>query len=152
MSNNLSPRFACGNSIHIKCMQVWAEHQKKTSPEGVIKCPMCREDFGPIDLLKTESRNAGCKANPPPGIRMDRHLGIMCSNCSKAPIEGKCYRSVSLLNLKFELRYISFSHRECNSIELCYSVRSHQLISTIKCILRTSTYLFCCNYLNICTF
>lgn len=85
-------KFACGNTIHIKCMQVWAEHQKKTSPESVIKCPMCREDFGPIDLLKAESRNAGVKATPPPGIRMDRHIGVMCSNCSKAPIEGKCYR------------------------------------------------------------
>ncbi|GFO49719.1 E3 ubiquitin-protein ligase zswim2-like [Plakobranchus ocellatus] len=85
-------KFGCGNTIHIKCMKVWAEHQKKTSPEGVIKCPMCREDFGPIDLLKTESKNAGCRADPPPGIRMDRHLGVMCSNCSKAPIEGKCYR------------------------------------------------------------
>ena len=73
-------------------MKVWAEHQQKTHSDGSIKCPMCREDFGPIELLKTEMRNAGGAPEAPPGIRMDRHIGIACGHCSKAPIEGKCYR------------------------------------------------------------
>ncbi|CAL1533867.1 unnamed protein product [Lymnaea stagnalis] len=85
-------KFGCGNSIHIKCMQVWAEHQQKSSADGTIKCPMCREDFGPIDLLKTEMKNAGCNKNPAPGIRMDRHIGMACAHCNVSPIEGKCYR------------------------------------------------------------
>ncbi|XP_055901014.1 E3 ubiquitin-protein ligase Zswim2-like isoform X2 [Biomphalaria glabrata] len=85
-------KFGCGNSIHIKCMQVWAEHQQKSSQDGVIKCPMCREDFGPLDLLKTEMRNAGCSKPPAPGLRLDRHVGIACGHCNMAPIEGKCYR------------------------------------------------------------
>ena len=85
-------RFGCGNSVHIKCMKVWAEHQQKSSQEGTIKCPMCREDFGPIDLLKTEMKNAGCPPQAAHGIRQDRHIGMACGHCSKAPIEGKCYR------------------------------------------------------------
>ena len=32
-------------------MKVWAEHQKSQGADG-IKCPMCREDFGPMSLLQ----------------------------------------------------------------------------------------------------
>ena len=78
-------------------MQVWAEHQQKTTQDGGIKCPMCREDFGPIELLKAEMRNAGGARAPLHGVRMDRHLGIACGHCSTAPIEGKCYRYRSSL-------------------------------------------------------
>lgn len=78
-------------------MRVWAEHQQKTSEEGKIKCPMCREDFGPFDLLKTEMKNAGYVSQAAPGVRMDRHIGTTCSHCGVSPIEGKCYR----LNLHY---------------------------------------------------
>ncbi|XP_069110456.1 uncharacterized protein [Argopecten irradians] len=81
-------KFGCGNSIHIKCMKVWADHQK-SSGDTVIKCPFCREDFGPIELLKQESRNA---IGATQGGRMDRHLGTDCQSCHISPIEGKCYR------------------------------------------------------------
>lgn len=81
-------KFGCGNSIHIKCMKIWADHQK-TSGEKTIKCPFCREDFGPIELLKAESRNA---MGVPAGGRMDRHLHTRCQSCQVSPIEGKCYR------------------------------------------------------------
>lgn len=81
-------KFGCGNSIHIKCMKIWADHQK-TSGEKTIKCPFCREDFGPIELLKAESRNA---MGVPAGGRMDRHLNTRCQSCQVSPIEGKCYR------------------------------------------------------------
>ncbi|KAL8608905.1 hypothetical protein ACOMHN_063034 [Nucella lapillus] len=90
-------KFGCGNNVHIKCMKVWAEHQLKTSQDSVIKCPMCREDFGPITLLKQEMRNADAVTSTPQSApsnptRMDRHVGLGCSNCRMAPIEGKCYR------------------------------------------------------------
>lgn len=81
-------KFGCGNSIHIKCMKIWADHQK-TSGEKTIKCPFCREDFGTIELLKAESRNA---MGVPAGGRMDRHLHTRCQSCQVSPIEGKCYR------------------------------------------------------------
>lgn len=38
-------RFNCGNNIHISCMKVWADHQTKRDPRGLLKCPLCREDF-----------------------------------------------------------------------------------------------------------
>ena len=85
---NLCYRFGCGNSIHIKCMKVWAEHQKSQG-ETTVKCPFCREDFGPFELLKYENRNA--EGNPAGG-RMDRHIGTECQSCHTYPIEGKCYR------------------------------------------------------------
>ncbi|XP_061186104.1 E3 ubiquitin-protein ligase ZSWIM2-like isoform X2 [Saccostrea echinata] len=81
-------KFSCGNSIHIKCMKIWADHQK-SSGEKTIKCPFCREDFGPFELLKQESRNA---MGVPTGGRMDRHLYTRCQSCHTSPIEGKCYR------------------------------------------------------------
>lgn len=69
-------------------MKIWADHQK-TSGEKTIKCPFCREDFGPIELLKAESRNA---MGVPAGGRMDRHLNTRCQSCQVSPIEGKCNR------------------------------------------------------------
>ena len=44
-------RFGCGNNIHIKCMMVWAEHNRKSSGDNNITCPLCREDFGPFNRL-----------------------------------------------------------------------------------------------------
>ncbi|XP_052792544.1 E3 ubiquitin-protein ligase ZSWIM2-like isoform X2 [Mya arenaria] len=84
-------KFGCGNSIHIKCMKVWAEHQKSQG-ETTVKCPFCREDFGPFEMLKYENRNAEGVQH---GGRMDRHLGTTCQSCRQSPIEGKCYRCSS---------------------------------------------------------
>ncbi|KAH3840283.1 E3 ubiquitin-protein ligase ZSWIM2-like isoform X2 [Dreissena polymorpha] len=84
-------KFGCGNSIHIKCMKVWAEHQKSQG-ETTVKCPFCREDFGPFEMLKYENRNA---EGVQQGGRMDRHLGTTCQSCRVSPIEGKCYRCSS---------------------------------------------------------
>ena len=48
---SLSYRYGCGNSVHIKCMKIWAEHQK-SSGETIIKCPLCRVDFGSFEVTK----------------------------------------------------------------------------------------------------
>ncbi len=42
-------KFGCGKSVHIKCMKIWAEHQR-TNGEKTIRCPLCREDFGPLQV------------------------------------------------------------------------------------------------------
>lgn len=89
-------------------MKIWADHQK-TSGEKTIKCPFCREDFGPIELLKAESRNA---MGVPAGGRMDRHLNTRCQSCQVSPIEGKCYRynqchSIDWYKVKFTLTLLS---------------------------------------------
>ena len=42
-------KFGCGKSVHIKCMRIWAEHQKSTG-EKIIQCPLCRENFGSFQV------------------------------------------------------------------------------------------------------
>ncbi|XP_064648018.1 E3 ubiquitin-protein ligase Zswim2-like isoform X2 [Lineus longissimus] len=82
-------KFGCGNSIHIKCMKVWAEHQQSTG-DPVIKCPICRHDFGPIELLKRELQNSSTRDTR--AERLNQHLGCSCQHCHVAPITGKCYK------------------------------------------------------------
>lgn len=82
-------RFGCGNNIHIKCMKVWAEHQK-SSGESSIKCPMCRVDFGSLAHLLTEFRNTSVHSTH--ADRMHEHLGVTCRECSVCPVTGKCYK------------------------------------------------------------
>ncbi|XP_071959967.1 uncharacterized protein [Antedon mediterranea] len=82
-------RFGCAKSVHIKCMKVWAEHQRSTGEE-VIKCPLCREHFGPIDAIQTEYRNSSIRKTR--AERLDLHLGSTCKKCGVAPIAGKCYK------------------------------------------------------------
>ena len=48
-------RFGCGNNVHVKCMKVWAEHQRSTG-ENIIKCPLCRVDFGSFQVCKPGKR------------------------------------------------------------------------------------------------
>ena len=52
----LENRQACGNSVHVICMKIWAEHQRsqesKAAPseygrlDDAVSCPMCRGHFG----------------------------------------------------------------------------------------------------------
>ncbi|XP_033103223.1 uncharacterized protein LOC117106015 isoform X2 [Anneissia japonica] len=82
-------RFGCAKSVHIKCMKVWAEHQRSTGEE-IIKCPLCREHFGPIDAIQEEYRNSSIRKTR--AERLDLHLGSTCKKCGVAPIAGKCYK------------------------------------------------------------
>ncbi|CAH1238899.1 ZSWIM2 [Branchiostoma lanceolatum] len=71
-------------------MKVWADHQQTTG-QAEIKCPFCRQDFGPIQEIKEEFKNA---AGRQPVIGLNKHLGVECKNCSMRPIEGKCYKCI----------------------------------------------------------
>ncbi|XP_033639641.1 uncharacterized protein LOC117300072 [Asterias rubens] len=82
-------RYGCAKSIHIKCMKVWAEHQKSTG-ETLICCPLCREDFGQMQQLQAEYRTASLQKTR--SERLDVHGGVCCQHCNKSPIQGKCYR------------------------------------------------------------
>lgn len=84
-------KFGCGNSIHLKCMKVWAEHQRSTG-EKIIKCPLCRVDFGTFQDLVDECNKSSKKKTR--AERQDLHLGAMCHKCRICPIAGKCYRCV----------------------------------------------------------
>ncbi|XP_051877974.1 E3 ubiquitin-protein ligase ZSWIM2 [Pristis pectinata] len=88
-------RYTCGNSVHIKCMKIWIEHQTKTENETTIKCPLCREEFAPLSLLQEEFRNTTKFTMAAERERLDRHLGIPCNKCGICPIQGKCYRCLS---------------------------------------------------------
>ncbi|XP_038077453.1 E3 ubiquitin-protein ligase Zswim2-like [Patiria miniata] len=82
-------RYGCAKSIHIKCMKVWAEHQRSVG-ETLVRCPLCREDFGQLEQLQAEYRNASLQKTR--SERLDVHSGACCHHCNKSPIQGKCYR------------------------------------------------------------
>jgi len=90
-------KFGCGNSIHIKCMKVWAEHQRKSShgtsseDKDSVKCPFCREDFGSFTALQKEYRTAQDKLVERTRDKF-RHTGTRCHGCEMTPIVGKCYK------------------------------------------------------------
>lgn len=84
-------KYGCGNSVHMKCMKVWAEHQRSTG-ENIIKCPLCRVDFGSFQELMDEyNKSSRLKTR---ADRQDLHLGAACKKCRVCPIAGKCYRCV----------------------------------------------------------
>uniref|UniRef100_A0A8C7PGF0 Zinc finger, SWIM-type containing 2 n=1 Tax=Oncorhynchus mykiss TaxID=8022 RepID=A0A8C7PGF0_ONCMY len=87
-------RFGCGNNVHISCMKVWADHQARPEGEGeaMVKCPLCREDFGPVKLLLEQVRNVAKLHTAAERERPDRHLGVLCNNCRVCPITGKCFK------------------------------------------------------------
>ncbi|XP_031415026.1 E3 ubiquitin-protein ligase ZSWIM2 [Clupea harengus] len=88
-------RFGCGNNIHISCMKVWADHQNRSDSDTTVKCPLCREDFGPMKLLLEQVRNANKLQTSSEREPLNKHLGVLCNNCRILPIIGKCYRCSS---------------------------------------------------------
>ncbi|XP_007529609.1 E3 ubiquitin-protein ligase ZSWIM2 [Erinaceus europaeus] len=85
-------RFGCGNSIHIKCMKILANYQDMISNTSMLKCPLCRKDFAPLNLVLEEFKNSNKLVVTAEKERLDKHLGIPCNNCKQFPIEGKCYK------------------------------------------------------------
>lgn len=84
-------KYGCGNNVHVKCMKVWAEHQRSTG-ENIIKCPLCRVDFGSFQELMDEFHKSSRRKTR--AERQDLHLGATCKKCRVCPIAGKCYRCV----------------------------------------------------------
>ena len=81
----------CGNSVHAKCMKVWAEHKQSTGEK--VTCPFCREDWGPLaveDIKKTLRQ-----ARRPTNV----HFGVTCSGCRSAPVSGTRFRCVACADL-----------------------------------------------------
>ncbi|XP_069492269.1 E3 ubiquitin-protein ligase ZSWIM2 [Ambystoma mexicanum] len=82
----------CGNPVHLNCMKIWAEHQPKSETGCTLKCPLCREDFASLQILKEELRNSGQLVTASEKEKPERHLGIPCNSCRTLPIEGACYK------------------------------------------------------------
>ncbi|XP_039769021.1 E3 ubiquitin-protein ligase ZSWIM2 isoform X4 [Ornithorhynchus anatinus] len=85
-------RDGCGNSIHIKCMKIWADHQGDLKADSPVKCPLCRAEFAPLKHILEEFRNSSKLETAAEIEPLDKHLGIPCNHCKRFPIEGKCYR------------------------------------------------------------
>ncbi|XP_053493931.1 E3 ubiquitin-protein ligase ZSWIM2 isoform X2 [Ictalurus furcatus] len=85
-------RFGCGNNIHISCMKVWADHQGRSKTDGMVKCPLCREDFCMLKMLLEQVKNAGQLCTSSERERLEKHLGIPCNNCRICPVVGKCFK------------------------------------------------------------
>ncbi|XP_036293494.1 E3 ubiquitin-protein ligase ZSWIM2 [Pipistrellus kuhlii] len=85
-------RFSCGNNVHIKCMKVLASYQDAGASSATVKCPLCREDFAPLNLLLEEFRNASQLVTRAERERLDRQLGLPCNGCLRCPIEGPCFK------------------------------------------------------------
>ncbi|MEQ2191445.1 hypothetical protein XENOCAPTIV_028703, partial [Xenoophorus captivus] len=90
--------FSCGNSVHISCMKMWADHQRLSDSQEMLKCPLCREDFSSLKLLQQQVKNAAKLFTAAEREKPDRHLGVLCCSCRVCPITGTCFNySFSLL-------------------------------------------------------
>ncbi|XP_039998399.1 E3 ubiquitin-protein ligase ZSWIM2 isoform X2 [Xiphias gladius] len=87
-------RFGCGNNVHISCMKVWADHQKLSDTEEMVKCPLCREDFSSLKLLKEQVKNAEKLFTAAEREKPERHLGVLCHICQVCPITGRCFKCI----------------------------------------------------------
>ncbi|ELU10326.1 hypothetical protein CAPTEDRAFT_43242, partial [Capitella teleta] len=115
-------KFGCGNSVHIKCMGVWANHQRSSNPtDATIKCPMCREDFGPYSLLQKELSTSHRETL---ADRKKEHLGIKCSGCQVCPVVGKCYKCVQCC--EYYLCQTCFNSPEHNQHSFSFRERPNQ--------------------------
>ncbi|XFF97963.1 PREDICTED: E3 ubiquitin-protein ligase ZSWIM2 [Capra hircus] len=90
-------RFGCGNSVHIKCMKILANYQDVALNSSMLKCPLCRKDFGPLNLILEEFKNSNKLVTASEKERLDKHLGIPCNNCQQFPLEGKCYKCTTCI-------------------------------------------------------
>lgn len=109
-------KYSCGKSVHLKCMKIWAEHQKSTNGESVIRCPLCRENFGPITEMPSKS---------PRRVRAEKaflHLGMACMHCHVCPIAGKCYRCCQCAS--YYLCHACFSSNQVHLLH-SFEVRQH---------------------------
>ena len=107
-------KYGCGKSVHLKCMKIWADHQKSTG-ESIIHCPLCREDFGTIREMPSKS---------PRRMRAEKaflHLGMACTHCHVCPIAGKCYRCCRCAS--YYLCHACFSS---NQVHLLHSFEARQ--------------------------
>ena len=73
-------------------MKILANYQDVTLNSFMLKCPLCRKDFGPLNLILEEFKNSNKLVTAAEKERLDKHLGIPCNNCQQFPLEGKCYK------------------------------------------------------------
>ena len=108
-------KYGCGKSVHLKCMKIWADHQKSTG-ESIIRCPLCRENFGAISEIPSKSPRRVCAE------KAFLHLGMACTHCHVCPIAGKCYRCCQCAS--YYLCHACFSSNQVHLLH-AFEVRQH---------------------------
>ncbi len=86
---------SCGNSLHGRCIYVWARHQE--SVDRKVTCPLCRGDWGEVKW----SRDYACDKSGVPkkesardSRSKDTFFGSSCGKCGKSPLQGKRFSCV----------------------------------------------------------
>ncbi|KAA0187834.1 E3 ubiquitin-protein ligase ZSWIM2 [Fasciolopsis buskii] len=124
-------RNGCGNSLHIRCMRVWADHQRKQKSMNLsenVPCPICREDFGQIGVLLREitenirprEAKVGSRRSTVVGPTVQLvqssiracHSSAVCMVCDATPIYGNVYRC-QLCEDKLDLMKSTFMCATC---------------------------------------
>ncbi len=109
-------QFGCGQNIHTKCMKIMAENQRSVSGERILRCPLCREEFGPIQPVTSKSAKRLLVE------KTSLHLGVTCSHCCVCPVPGKCYRCVTCIS--YHLCHDCFSS---NQVHLLHSFQMRKV-------------------------
>jgi len=87
-------RFGCGNSVHIKCMKIWGDHQLKSSGDDMIKCPLCRTQFAAHrSIVQEYHKLAALKKS------IKKMNEISCLKCSSKSSANKSYRCCTCTNI-----------------------------------------------------
>jgi E3 ubiquitin-protein ligase ZSWIM2 len=83
--------LSCGNSIHVKCLQILMEHQQKAQDPGSlehIKCPLCRSAFGRVADLReviagVDKGRRALRVQAAPEVHYGRRLQPSLSSSSR---------------------------------------------------------------------
>lgn len=82
-------KISCGNSMHIKCMIVWAEHRISLGEN--VTCPLCRADWGPNALRELKSIKTVNKKKKKNEGNYNMY-NIMCNGCHINPIFNSLFK------------------------------------------------------------
>eukprot|EP00731_Ephydatia_muelleri_P007698 Em0004g36a len=85
-------KFGCGNSVHLKCIRVYAGHLKIT---GDVPCPLCRNNFDSLKELSSQRRSAKKLGVDVKGAR-SVHPGVTCTSCGACCEEVTGHRGHSM--------------------------------------------------------
>jgi len=86
-------KFGCGNSVHVSCIKIWADHQHKSNNEEVIKCPLCRTEFASYKSILQEHRRSVTRSQ----MRKNSLLSI-CVGCKQRAPSTSSTQSVYKCN------------------------------------------------------
>ena len=105
-------KFGCGNSIHVSCMKIWADHQLKSLNDDIIKCPLCRTEFSSHHNIVKEYARAKAKEKGKQKShfcnscksKLTLHQFYRCSVCKNVFLCSSCFQTNYHCDHSFECR------------------------------------------------